>query len=402
MAGLLHKHKHKITTEQDADVIVLNLCTVKGDHNAIKQATTTAQKYPNKKLIFGGCLLTETIDKLTDMPNVAILNTYNIDKIVEITEQLLQGNQTQSTHYNNFTKVDQPKLRNNPHIGIIAISNGCLSHCAYCSVKRIKGNLTSFPKEKIINDAKTAIKQGCKELWLTSQDNGCYGFDNNSNLAQLTKEITQLPGDFKIRLGMASPQHLTNFLPELIDVLKNKKVFTFLHLPIQSGNNEVLKAMQREHTIEEFKDLINELRKNVANLTLSTDIICGFPTETDEQFQDTVNLLDEIQFDAVNISRYQKREYTQAAKLPQLQGRITKQRSRQATKHYLKNAQEKNIQYLNTTQQVTITERGKNDSFVARTQNYKPVILKGNYKLGQTLNVQITSITPYDLRAEVI
>ncbi len=398
MQGFLAKAGHTASSEEKADIILLNLCTVKGDINAIKEAQAIHKAHPETPLILGGCLLKETIDKLTDIPNVSILNTYNIDKITEIVEHALEGKQTQTTHYHNFTKVNQPRVRDNPNIAIIPISSGCLSRCSYCSVKRIKGNLISFPEEAILADAKKAITDGCKELWLTSQDNGCYGFDKETNLAKLTKKIASLDGDFKIRLGMASPQHLMQFSDELIQVLQHDKVFRFIHIPIQSGNDQVLKDMSREHTVQEFKDLVKKLR-TVKDITITTDIICGYPTETDEQFQDTIALLNDIRFDAVNISRFQVREYTPAAKLKQLHGRFSKERSRLATEAYKVNAEKRNKTYVGQTQEVLITEKGKENSWVARNASYKPVILHGNCIIGQKVTVKVTEATAYDLRA---
>jgi MiaB-like tRNA modifying enzyme len=307
-----------------------------------------------------------------------------------------------AVQYSDELKIELPRIRANSVIGIVPISSGCLSQCTFCSVKQIKGNLKSYPLLSIIHDINIAINNGCKEIWLTSQDNGCYGFDINTNLAELLGYVIKIDGEFMVRIGMASPQHLINYLDELIHVLKSEKIFKFIHLPVQSGNEQILKKMRREYDVSTFKAVIKNIRDAIPKLTLSTDVICGFPTETEEQFDDTLRLIVDITPDIVNISRYQARPYTLSAKMPQLSGEELKNRTRKLTKLFNVVALQQNRKWIDWQGRIIIDEVGKNNTFIGRNYAYKPVVVCGEFKLGEIVHVKINDMTSYDLRGEVV
>lgn len=191
-------------------------------------------------------------------------------------------------------------------------------------------------------------------------------------------------------------------IEEMSDVYKEDKVFKFLHLPVQAGNNEVLKDMRRSNTIEEFKEMVRKFRAEIPDLTVSTDIIAGFPTETEERFNDTLQLIKEMRFDIINVSRFVPREGTTAAALSPLPGGIVKERSRKVTELFHKIAEENNKRWLGWKGEIVIDEKGKHDTWVGRNYTYKPVVVKGSFKLGDTIMVKIASTAVHDLRGEVI
>ena len=150
-------------------------------------------------------------------------------------------------------------------------------------------------------------------MWLTSQDTACYGYDIDTNIVNLLKKILKMQRDFRIRLGMGNPDYFPDYLDELIEVFKDRRMYKFLHIPVQAGSDNVLKAMKRNYSISTFKNIIRKFRSNIPDITLSTDIICGYPDETDEDFEETIKLIKEIRPDVLNISRFWPRPGTIAA-----------------------------------------------------------------------------------------
>jgi len=378
MIGLLNKAKFEIVEEpENADILIINICTVKGEETALREIRKLNESFPDKKLIVAGCITKIILKEARKIKeDVSFISTHNIKSIVEVVEEVINNNLIEATGKDEYKKINLPKIRKNPVIGIIPILNSCANYCSYCSVKYVKGKLFSYPMQDIETEALQCLTQGCKELWITSQDNAAYMLEKEkiSKLPELINNITKIEKKFFLRIGMMNPLHLLGILPQMIEAYKNDKVFKFLHIPIQSGNDEILKLMKRNYAVEDFKKIINEFKKNIPNITISTDIIVGFPTETEEQFNDSLNLIKEIKPDVLNISRFQARHGTEAAKMQnQIDGGTTKNRSRLLT-----------------------------DTWVGRNFAYKPIIVRGDIKLGDLINVKINNITPYDLRGEII
>ena len=400
MAGLLEKADFEIINDpEQADVIIINTCTVKGPTEANFFKYLEEIKQLNKQVIIAGCIPQTDPEKLSGYP---LIGTYSVNRIVEVVEETINDNIVEILDKENHPRLNLPKIRRNPVIEIIPICAGCLGEpCAYCKVKDARGNLISYDSHEILRQAHHALKQGVKEIWLTAQDTGCYGKDINTSLPELLKDFTRIPGDFKIRLGMANPNHVKEFLDELIQIYKSDKIFKFLHIPVQSGSDKILKAMKRKYTAEDFKNIISQFKKEIPEITISTDVICGFPGETDEDFQKTLNLVKEIKPDVLNISRFWPRPKTKAEKMEnQVHGSITKDRSRLITQIFNNIARMQNERWYNWQGNVLVDEFGKDNSFIARNYAYKPVIIKGNYQLGQEINVRIRAITSHDLRGE--
>ena len=330
MAGLLIEAGHKIIDKsKDAELVIVNTCTVKlPTENRVKRSIRNFLKL-NKKIIVAGCMPEVQKDMLKNIsPKLSFVGVHHTKKIVNAVNNVINGSLVDLTGKRNETKLNIPVKRKNSIIQIIQISEGCNGMCTYCIVRLAKGKLFSYPEEEIIKQAKSAVKGGCKEIWLTSQDNSAYGQDINTNLVSLLEKIISIKGDFKIRIGMMDPNNLILILDDLIKLIKSDKIFKFFHIPVQSGNDDILKKMERPYTIKEFKKIIKKLRKETPEITISTDIICGFPSETEEQFNDSVKLIKEIKPDVLNISRFWPRPGTKAALMKnQVHGRITKKRS---------------------------------------------------------------------------
>lgn len=267
------------------------------------------------------------------------------------------------------------EVRFNPNVSIIPIATGCLSSCSFCGTKKAKGVLKSHSVEGIQSRFQRDLENGTKEFWLASQDNGCYGFDLKTNLPRLLESLLSNEGDFRIRIGMLSPQYLPRYFDEFVSLFEDQRLYRFLHLPVQSGNNRVLKEMKRQYSVEEFEFLVKELHSKLGEFSLSTDLIAGFPTETEEEFLDSVSLVQRLQPDVVNISRYGLRPGTAAAQLPQLVDREKTNRSHFLSRVCRNLFLEKNRALLGRKETVLVSEKAKLNGFVARTNSYKPIVL---------------------------
>ncbi len=400
-AGLLLEKGYELCDDDSYDVIVINTCTVKTptERKIIKRLESLADE--GKKAVVAGCL-PGTCPGLADrFMSFSFIGT-NVLDITEAVDNAIHGRR--------FVRIDSrgcvsgsPRKRDNPVIGIVPISHGCLGNCSYCAVKKARGRLLSFPAGEIVKDVKCALSEGVREIWLTSQDCGAYGRDCGTNLPHLMQQITNIEGEYMLRIGMMNPNHVLSFLDELIEAYKNPKVYKFLHLPVQSGDDNVLRDMNRLYTVADFRKIVEEFRKKMPTLTISTDIIAGFPTEDEKAFQKSLNLLKEIRPDVLNISRFWARPETPAEKMKQLHGRITNQRSRRIAETFNTIALENNRKWISWQGRVLVSEKGKRGDFCARNYTYKPVILKeGENIMGQLMEVKIVDATKNDLRGVLI
>ncbi len=300
-------------------------------------------------------------------------------------------------------RLELPKKRQNPVVDIIPISQGCLGNCSYCIVKRTRGGLDSCREELILSNVEKAVLERVGEIWLTAQDTGAYGFDTGGNLPSLLNKISKIGGDFRVRVGMMNPNHALEFMDELIKSYTDEKIYKFLHIPLQSGNDGVLKDMNRRYTINDFRRIISKFRRNFNHITISTDVILGFPTETEEAFQNTLRIIRETKPEVLNISRFWLRPGTKAGKFKQLPTRITKERSRLMNSIFREYALKKNKEWVGWEGKVLVSRKSKSGTYTGRNFAYKPVIIKSDENLiGKFIWVRINDATYYDLRGEII
>jgi len=269
MAGLLAANGYQIVdNELDAHLWILNSCTVKNpaeDHfrNSIKSGLSSG-----KKIVVAGCVSQATpyVDYLR---NISIIGVQQIDRVVEVVEETLKGNKVRLLGKRKLNKkktggadLNLPKIRKNQLIEIIPISTGCLNHCTYCKTKYARGELGSYPIEDIVNRAKEAFKEGVKEIWLTSEDTGAYGRDIGLSLPQLLYSLIPIiPSDCRLRLGMTNPPYIYEHLEEMAKIFSYSQIYSFLHIPVQSGSDSVLMDMKREYCIKDFKDIVDYLKE---------------------------------------------------------------------------------------------------------------------------------------------
>ncbi|MFH1365215.1 MAG: tRNA (N(6)-L-threonylcarbamoyladenosine(37)-C(2))-methylthiotransferase [archaeon] len=406
MKGLIKQAGMNLTlNESFADLIIINSCIVKEPtQEKIRRRVFDLLK-KGKKVILAGCMPRLNQKKLKH-ENLFLLDTSHVKNIVSLIQDIEQESYRQEKYLSkrNETKLNLPKISDEKFIGITQISEGCFGECTYCNVRRAKGILFSYLKEEILNSVKSDLAAGCKEIWLTSQDNAAYGNDFEKNsLPELLKEIIELKGNFFIRLGMMNPNNVLKILSELIEIYKEPKMFKFLHIPIQSGSDKILKAMKRKYVKKDILKIISEFKKQIPDITISTDIIVGFPGETDADFRETSDLIKEIRPEILNASKFWKLKGTPAEKLKQVNRKEVITRVSELMKLHLEICKETQKKYENWEGKVLVDQIGFGKTYLARNENYKLFAVYSNEKiLGKSMKVKVKKIMPHYLICEVV
>jgi MiaB-like tRNA modifying enzyme len=397
--GLLLKRKHDIVDSIDnADAAVILTCTVIGStEQRMLHRIRELQKHP-VKLVVSGCMASVQPELIkSTVPDAILLKPQYIHHISDVLED-------KKTRFTTRDKTGLPRKFDNI-IAPIAISEGCLFSCSYCITSPARGKLRSFPIEGIVRDVCQAVKNGCREIQLTAQDTASYGLDINSDLVELLNRVCEIKDFFKIRVGMMNPQSLLNKLNNIIEAYSNLKIYKFLHLPVQSGSNYILEKMNRGYTREDFLKIVSAFRDRYPDITISTDVIVGFPGEDEEAFNQTIDLIKIAKPDIVNITRFSARPFTRAKLMKErVPTEVAKERSRKLTKLCKTISKKINQRYIGRRYSVVITEYDeKHGTFVGRNDNYKPVVLKDkNISTGDIVIAEIIDAFPTYLLGKVI
>ena len=406
LKGCLAKAGYKLARSAPiADVLIYNTCAVKGPtENRVIEALKRAPR--DKKLIVAGCLPLINFERLRrEVRFDGAVGPAFGDEIVDVVRRVVEGEKVVALEDALTAKprLSLPQLRSNPVVSVLPVSYGCLGSCAYCCVVFARGRLRSYNITAIIERVRKDLAAGAKEFWVTSQDTACYGRDIGTNLAALLKALCVVEGDFQVRVGMMTPNLVTAILDDLIEAFKSRKVFKFLHLPVQSGDDNVLKLMNRRYTVEDFKEIVHAFREEIPRITLSTDVICGFPGESIEAFEQTKNLIGEVQPDIVNVSKFFSRPNTPAEKLSPLPPKEVNRRSREMSELSKKISFEKNRAWMNWEGTALFEERGREGSWMGRNFAYKPIVVKaGESLLGKFVRVRVVDAFSTYLEAEVV
>ena len=401
ISGLIVNGGHSLAEdEEDSDLSVIVTCSVK-DVTAHKMVHRIKKLRANP-LVVAGCLPKAeqaTVEKFS--PNASLLGPNSLGKTLEVIQSTLDGIKTVQLADTDISKVGLPKVRLNPAVGIIEIASGCMSECTFCQTKIAKGDLKSYRLGDIVRQVRQEVEDGCAEIWLTSTDNGCYGFDIGSSLPELVHTVSEIEHDFMIRVGMMNPMYLPRIKGNLLKSFENDKVFKFLHIPVQSGSDKVLKDMKRMHTSKIFYDVDHDFRKRFDRCTVATDIIVGFPTETEEDFAKTLDLINKTRPDVVNLSRYSARSGTKASQMKQIDVDKVKQRSKIVFDLAKKISQERNEEWIGWEGEVLFDEVS-NGTTKGRNFAYKQVVTDDKVRLGQRANVKIKEAAPNGLYGSIV
>ncbi len=415
ISKILKENNYIPTSFLDAQFIIINTCAVKQQtenkiRDRLKELHLTYQGSKNKNIIIAGCLphvgddYFEVIEQL--VPNYsAILDLDNFEEIPSIFEQIKSG--ARNLFVPSKKSVDKSKyLINHPEgklTGIVPISEGCLGACTYCCVKNARGRLNCYDPESIVNNVEYQLKQGIKQIYLTSQDCSTYNH-GDTTLIDLIRSITNLDFQFFLRIGMLNPRFLIDNFDQLLSLYQLDNIYQFLHVPIQSGSNQVLSKMNRPYKIDDIKNKLKTLRKKFPFLTISTDIICGFPDETDEDFQKSIDIINWLKPEIVNISKYTPRPGTKASKMKQVDSKIIKERSIRLSKVFRDSLGKINENWQGWKGLVLVLHEGPTqDQVFGRNFAYKNVFIddfRGSH--GSFVNVEITKVKGFNLFAELI
>ena len=401
ISGLIVNGGHTLANNsQESDLNVIVTCSVK-DATAAKMVHRIKES-KSKPLVVAGCLPKaeqKTVERFAE--NASLLGPNSIGKTLQVIESALDGQKMIALEDTDISKVGLPKIRLNSAIGIVEIASGCMSECTFCQTKLAKGDLTSYRIGDIVRQVQTEISDGCNEVWLTSTDNGCYGLDIGADLPELIRAVSEIDQKFFIRVGMMNPMYMPKIRDGLLKSFESSKVFKFLHVPVQSGSNQVLNDMKRGHTEQTFRDITQKFRKKFDKFTISTDIIVGFPTETEEDFEQTLKLLEETKPDIVNLSRYSQRPGTDAAEMNQIDVIEVKRRSKIAYELINKISEENNRNWIGWEGQVTFDEEHEGQ-IRGRNFAYKPIFVKEKPRIGQISNVKIIDTTTHSLIGQIM
>ena len=375
--GLLVENGFDIVSEiDDSDVVVILTCTVIGTTEQRMLSRLRVLNKTNKQVIVGGCMASVQADLVRSViPRARLLPAQYSSQIVSlINDKKLVDESIDKTGFCKcYDEIVAP----------VSIAEGCNYSCSYCITTLARGNSVSFPVKGVVEDVKSALKQGCKEIQITSQDTAAYHTKKGENLGDLLLELCKIQHHFRMRLGMMNPYSALINLDSIIPGFSDSKLYKFLHLPVQSGNNKILYSMNRKYIVDDFKKIVHKFKSCFENLCLSTDVIIGFPGESDQQFQDTINLLEDVKPDIVNITRFSPRPFTKSKLMKnKVSTDIMKERSRILSRICSRISKEVNEKYVGKQFSVLVTEKGKNNTFISRSENYKPVVIKDNVELG--------------------
>ncbi len=398
-----------------ADVVILNTCAIRENaHNKVFGFLGRVKhiKDNNKNLIcvVCGCMAQEenVCNILKDKyPWVNIvIGTHNLDNLINYIDQSIKNSKQLIEVYSKEGDITEniPVKRVSKYTAYVNIILGCDKFCTYCIVPYTRGKQRSRKKENIINEINSLIKEGYKEVVLLGQNVNAYGKDiyDDYNLANLLSDVANTNID-RIRFVTSHPWDFTD---DMIKVIKeNKNIMPHIHLPVQSGSNRILKLMGRRYNKESYLELVNKLKNNINNLSLTTDIIVGFPTETDEDFKETLDLVNKCEFDSAYTFIYSKRENTPASIMEgQVNEDVKKERLQILNEKINYYSNLANQKLLNKTVKVLLISKSEKKDYVlcGYTENMKLVNVKADKSLLGTLqNVKITDVKSFSLDGEV-
>ncbi len=421
MLGMLEHFGYTETKKpKDADLLMVNTCSIRqlSEDKAFSQLGLWGKwkksTLPNIKIGICGCVAQQKANEVFKRaPYVDfVLGTHKIYSLPEIIKRINNGERVCECSETNSTEDDKAKDyiidRVKSVNAWIPITGGCNNFCTYCIVPYTRGRERSRSPELIIKEAKDALKAGFKEITLLGQNVDSYGKDfkdKNYRLADLLKELNAIEGKFRIRFVTSYPTDITN---ELIETAKNlDKVCEYFHIPMQSGNTEVLKKMNRRYDRETYGKIVEKIRNTIPDVTITSDFIAGFPGETEEQFLDTLSAIDEFELDYSNTAAYSPREKTVAAKwtdkfIPEKEKTSRLARLNDKVKE---NCLKSNKKYVGREMEILVEsfENHKGTNIITgRTRNNKLVHIQSDSDLtGEFLNIKITGCKTWYLIGEI-
>jgi threonylcarbamoyladenosine tRNA methylthiotransferase CDKAL1 len=412
IAGMLSTNGYEIVNGgEEPDLNIIVTCSVKDttEHRMLSRIRTLSTS--GKPLIIAGCLAKTETAKLEKLySGASLVGPRSLSRTLKCVKAALKGRRTiELQDVDERLKLTIPRVRINPIVSIVQIGIGCMSECSFCQTKLAKGWVTSYRVGDIVRTIEKDVGDGCKEVWLSSTDNGCYGFDIGTDLVDLLKKCKSIVGDFKIRIGMMNPMYMSSLKEGLIQLFEDSyRIYRFLHVPVQSGSTRILRAMRRGHTARMYSDIVRYFRNKYPDITIGTDIIVGFPSESETDFEKTLELISESKPDIVNCSRYSARPGTSASLMAgRLSSDVAKKRSAQLHELCTRVSQERNMRWMGWQGNIVIDEMNL-DFVQGRNYAYKPIFIRKfglmgrSPQLGDQIQVRVGRCSAHALEAEIL
>ncbi|GBF36415.1 tRNA (N(6)-L-threonylcarbamoyladenosine(37)-C(2))-methylthiotransferase [Methanofervidicoccus abyssi] len=394
----LFKDFQIVDTVEDADIVVINTCVVRLETENRMISRIEYFRSLNKKIVVAGCMPKALREKVIDKADLLIMPREAHLSGEMIYRHFKDKGVSRPSNVNINEKLKY--LKPEGLIMPLPISEGCVGKCTYCIVKVARGDLLSYDKDLLVKKAREYVDSGVKHILITAQDTACYGFDKGYTLPDLLKDIIfSVEGVYTMRIGMMHAKNVPEIIDDLLDCYRSDKIAKFLHLPLQSGDDKVLKDMKREYTVDEFIDIVKEFKRKVKDLNFNTDIIVGFPTESEENFENTLEVLKKIKPDYIHGAKYTPRRHTLAAKMKQIDTKIRKMRSKILDKLRRELSYENNKKYIGKTLKVLITEKGKGIAHNCKVVKFN---WEDGLKVGNFIDVKITDAKTFGLFGEVL
>jgi len=394
--SLLKSNGYDIVNFNDmADIYIINTCSVtnESDRKSRKIINEAKRRNPSAIIVVMGCY-TQLFGK--DIDADIVIGNKDKSKIVQLIDKYISDRKPikkiyDLMHDTCFENMEIDHFENHTR-AFVKIQDGCNAFCSYCIIPYTRGNPRSKNEVDVINEVTKLVKNGYKEIVLTGIHTGRYGCDlENTSLEQLLYKLVMIPGIFRIRLSSIEINEITDGILELMK--NNKIIASHLHIPLQSGCDKILKLMNRRYDLEFFINRVEMIRKYKADLSITTDLIVGFPGETEEDFLETINTLNKIKFTKIHTFPYSKREGTPASKMiNQVDGRIKKERVREVLEISDKCELDFYNKYINTIQE-GVVELRKDNRIIVHSSNFIPVeIFNTSAKNNDVIKVRITKI----------
>lgn len=400
--------------EKEADLFIVNTCAIRqlsadkaysrlGNWGKIKKELKDEK--PHIKIAICGCVAQLEGEKLLKkFPYLdLVFGTRNIYELPNLLKKI-ENDRIMALDDLPISENDYEIKREKSTNAWLPIMEGCNNFCSYCVVPYTRGRERSRSIEAVVKEAKAILAQGFKEITLLGQNVDSYGknLNDGSNFAKLLKELDDLDGDFdnkyRIRFTSSYPTDITD---EVIETVKNSKhIAECFHIPMQSGNDRILKMMNRRYDVEQYRQIVQKIRSEIKDVTITSDFIAGFPSETDEEFQDTIKIIDELELDYSNTAAYSPRPITVAGKMTEqfIDDEVKKERLQILNEKVKAASLKSNQKYVGRTLEVLI-DGEKDGIFQGRTRNNKVVHLKDSsqkdYKIGQFVDVEIKSVSTW-------
>lgn len=396
--NLLKENNFEIVPfDKGADIYIINTCSVtnEADKKSRKVIKRARRENPNSIIVVMGCYSQIKSNDLEEIADIIIGNK-DKSKIIDLINEKIATKKKLKKIYNlrqidEFEPMEINKFDNHTR-AFVKIQDGCNAFCSYCIIPYTRGKIRSKKPEDVIKEVTNLVNSGYKEIVLTGIHTGKYGLDlENTSLEELLRKLVKINGLYRIRLSSIEINELTDGILDLIK--KDNIIASHLHIPIQSGSDKILKLMNRRYNTKYFLDKITKLKELRSDISITTDLIVGFPNETEEDFKETINTLNEVGFTKIHVFPYSKRDNTKASLMPnQIDGNIKKQRTNKILELSKKYEKDYYNRFLNQILE-GVSEVRKDNSIVVHTSNFIPVILTEKVPNNSIVALKITKIT---------